>query len=208
MTLIARKDAIAMGLKRYFTGKPCKHGHVSDRLVSNKYCCQCNDVRRAENSEKNREYHRNRHSKLRDSENARKREYRLNNPDVVSEQSRIQRERHGAKRIAYNKAYRQNKKHIVRAAEARRRAIEMKATPPWISDFDELVFIEAYDLARARSESTGIDWHVDHMIPLAAKSACGLHVAANIQVIPATINRRKMNRMILTEPLQWLGVMQ
>lgn len=27
--------------KRYFTGKPCKRGHISDRYVSNRECCEC-----------------------------------------------------------------------------------------------------------------------------------------------------------------------
>lgn len=29
------------GAKRFFTGKPCKHGHVSDRLTSNRACIEC-----------------------------------------------------------------------------------------------------------------------------------------------------------------------
>jgi hypothetical protein len=36
-----RKHAIALGLKRYNTGKPCKHGHVADRLVSTRTCITC-----------------------------------------------------------------------------------------------------------------------------------------------------------------------
>jgi hypothetical protein len=29
--IITRKDAVALRLVRYFTGKPCKHGHVGER---------------------------------------------------------------------------------------------------------------------------------------------------------------------------------
>ena len=39
--IVARKDAKALGLKRYFTGKPCKHGHISERHVSDGGCLRC-----------------------------------------------------------------------------------------------------------------------------------------------------------------------
>lgn len=41
MKLLARSDALAQGLKRYFTGKPCSRGHVAERAVSNRGCLQC-----------------------------------------------------------------------------------------------------------------------------------------------------------------------
>ena len=41
MKIITRKEAIAHGLKRYFTGKPCKHGHVADRYSSTGHCECC-----------------------------------------------------------------------------------------------------------------------------------------------------------------------
>ena len=41
MELISRKDALAQGLKHYFTGKPCKRGHVSHRFVSTRQCACC-----------------------------------------------------------------------------------------------------------------------------------------------------------------------
>ena len=37
-----KKEAIEKGLIRYFTGKPCKHGHIAERLVSNDVCVACN----------------------------------------------------------------------------------------------------------------------------------------------------------------------
>jgi hypothetical protein len=38
--IITRADAKARGLKRYFTGKPCKHGHVAERYLCG-LCCKC-----------------------------------------------------------------------------------------------------------------------------------------------------------------------
>src|SRR5690554_607527 len=49
MKKLSRAEAIERGLTRYFTGKECKRGHISERMVSTKTCVFC----KAEN-EKNR----------------------------------------------------------------------------------------------------------------------------------------------------------
>lgn len=36
-----RKAAKMAGEKHYFTGKPCKHGHIADRLTANGQCFEC-----------------------------------------------------------------------------------------------------------------------------------------------------------------------
>jgi hypothetical protein len=36
-----RKEAKEQGLSRYFTGKPCKYGHVSERSTSTRICVIC-----------------------------------------------------------------------------------------------------------------------------------------------------------------------
>lgn len=36
-----RQDAILQRRTTYYTGKPCKRGHLSERRVSNKICLQC-----------------------------------------------------------------------------------------------------------------------------------------------------------------------
>jgi hypothetical protein len=39
--VISREEARAEGLTRYFTGKPCKHGHVAERHVASCGCMVC-----------------------------------------------------------------------------------------------------------------------------------------------------------------------
>jgi 5-methylcytosine-specific restriction endonuclease McrA len=41
MELISCKAARLAGKRYYFTGKPCKSGHVSERLVSGRVCAEC-----------------------------------------------------------------------------------------------------------------------------------------------------------------------
>lgn len=42
-----RWEAKAKGLKRYFNGKPCKWGHVSERLTSCGRCFECHKAKKA-----------------------------------------------------------------------------------------------------------------------------------------------------------------
>jgi len=41
MEIITRKEALEKGLKYYFTGKPCKHGHIDKRYTLNAVCQEC-----------------------------------------------------------------------------------------------------------------------------------------------------------------------
>jgi hypothetical protein len=39
--IISRKNAKKLGLKKYFTGKPCKNGHTSERYTITGICTEC-----------------------------------------------------------------------------------------------------------------------------------------------------------------------
>jgi len=39
-------EAKRLGLTRYYTGKPCKHGHIAERLTSCGRCCECHYIKR------------------------------------------------------------------------------------------------------------------------------------------------------------------
>lgn len=41
-TKVSRAEAKLTGAKRYFTGKPCKYGHIVERFVANETCVECN----------------------------------------------------------------------------------------------------------------------------------------------------------------------
>jgi hypothetical protein len=60
-----------------------------------------------------------------------------------------------------------------------------------VDELTDICMKEAASLVRLRTEATGIKWTIDHIVPLGHKEACGLHVAANIQVVPATWNFQK-----------------
>lgn len=147
--IISMKDAKARGLSTYFTGKPCKRGHVSDRSVQSWDCVECSK--------------------------ARARERYASNPSSA---------------VAYGST---------------RRARKIRATPAWDEDFTTFVTLEAHALKVMREQSTGFRWQVDHMVPLKARTACGLHTWANPQVIPAWMNQWKRNKLTLTRPGDWIS---
>lgn len=45
MQIISKAEARSQGLPRYFTGKPCRRGHVSERYAGNGNCCDCKKLR-------------------------------------------------------------------------------------------------------------------------------------------------------------------
>jgi 5-methylcytosine-specific restriction endonuclease McrA len=45
MKIISCAEAKALGLKRYFTGAPCKRGHIAERATVNSTCCECSNLK-------------------------------------------------------------------------------------------------------------------------------------------------------------------
>jgi hypothetical protein len=70
--IITRAEALAKGLKRFFTGKSCKRGHVVERRVDTGDCAECVNQR-------NRKW---RATNL-DAELARSRKYRSTHPNAT-----------------------------------------------------------------------------------------------------------------------------
>ena len=50
--IVTRAQAKVAGLLRYFTGKPCKHGHVSERFTNKGVCRECKNIWAFKNPEK------------------------------------------------------------------------------------------------------------------------------------------------------------
>ena len=106
--IITRDGARALGLKRYFTGKPCTHGHVAERWMSGGKCTVCRREWRAANLEKVKE---------RDRERARR--YRAADPERARENWRRWRDAHPQARRMWQIA---NKDKISKRQAAQRRA--------------------------------------------------------------------------------------
>jgi 5-methylcytosine-specific restriction endonuclease McrA len=71
--IVTRAEAKALGLTRFFTGKPCLHGHISERTVSSKGCLACQKVIRDRNPEYSKSYYRANADRLKAAQIARNR---------------------------------------------------------------------------------------------------------------------------------------
>lgn len=93
---------------------------------------------------------------------------------------------------------RNNPEYLARhnASRAMQRATLLRATPKWTDvKLMELLYSEAKSLTKA----TGIQFHVDHEIPLNHPLVCGLHVPENLCVISAKRNMAKQNKFSLDD---------
>lgn len=171
--LITRAEAKVLGLKRYFTGKVCKRGHIAHRTTLDARCCECGKGFSARHRAANLEATR-----------TKDREYRQRNRERYNE---------------YLAAYRTEKRDIVRAAEkrwrtnnpGRKRALgakyylaKKKRIPPW-ADLQAI---------RVFYENCPEGYEVDHIHPLQGTRISGLHTIENLQYLPASTNRAKGNR--------------
>jgi hypothetical protein len=104
-TIISRKAAREAGAKRYFTGDPCKHGHIAERLEVNGSCCECTRLKRLTAYHANIEEERRKQKIRRDSD-----------PNNAAKK--------WARRAKRDPGYAERSKSWRLAHEARRRAIE------------------------------------------------------------------------------------
>jgi hypothetical protein len=93
------------------------------------------------------------------------------------------------------------KRHPERAAAftAKRRAQKNNATPSWVKDseWEHFVHDEVYEAAKLRTLATKVKHEVDHQVPLISDVVCGLHCAANFQVLTKYENIAKSNSWVL-----------
>lgn len=155
------------GYKRYFTGQPCKYGHVAERLTSNGSCIECAYAHRRSHPE----YDRTNDAKRRGTE------YR-----------RVQ------KRNAENLRRQRPDVKVMRRAERMKRIADQKCRTPSWANLDAIKLV--YLVAEQRTRLTGIPHHVDHFYPLNGKTVSGLHVPLNLRVIPARENLLKGAKLV------------
>ena len=117
-------------------------------------------------------------------------EYRKNNREKIAETStRWANNNRAATRKGSLQVYRRNKPRYL-AQGAKYRAAKKQAVPLWFEK-DE---VELLYKCAASQRKTGLDVHVDHIIPLQSSVVCGLHCMSNLQILSSIENRQKGNR--------------
>lgn len=171
---ISMTAARAAGLIRYFTGKPCKHGHVAERFVGNRQCVECG---RSRNS---RFYAENQ-----DRERARSREYAWENKEARRSYRNQNIEKSRGYVIAWAKAHPDKK----RAVENRRRARKCKAGGTYTAaDVAEIFEDQRGRCAYCPTVLTRKNRHIDHIQPIAMG---GANDRSNLQLLCQPCNSSK-----------------
>ena len=189
-----RKEAQDIGAKYYFTGEPCKHGHIAPRKTKGA-CVECLKVEWQQAAEKRADYFReyNRREDVKDRKNE---WYEANREQVIQAAATRPLE---VKRV-YQKAWKERNTVWVRADTKARRRKHRLATPKWLTQAQKGQIRELYKIAITMTKTTGEQYVVDHIVPLRSEFVCGLHVPWNLRVIPRQENLLKSNKLIDTPP--------
>jgi hypothetical protein len=98
------------------------------------------------------------------------------------------------KRKEVRGAYYLNNKDKNAARASKRRAAVKSAIPKWAEEEKiSRLFVEA----KKWSKILGVKLHVDHIVPLNSPVVCGLHCFDNFQLLEASANLSKSNRLEL-----------
>lgn len=177
----AREEAKASNSIHFDPVIPCaKHLHVSKRYTKTGSCHECEKQKGRLMARK----HRNKRRGYMET-------WRSENVDKI--------------RDGWQSWYAENRDEVLRkdkedpirrarmtAHRMQRIASQKRAT---LSNLSVEDFLHVYSHRDALSQAEKQQFHVDHYYPLQGKTVCGLHVPWNLQVIPATENISKGNKM-------------
>ncbi len=188
--VIRRFSAINQGLTRYFTGKPCKNGHVAERLTANGDCIICKRSSRSDWARRNR-----------DCYNAYYKRWCKENPQAAKEMRRRGWIKWAAKNQEYiaekTREYAKANPEMRAAATNRYRARKMNCSGSYTAEqAAELLIAQEYLCAYCDADLRTVKKAVDHWMPL---SRGGSNDISNLQWLCMSCNSRKSNR----DPLEF-----
>ena len=148
----------------------------------------------AANSEERHRKAREDYVENREEINRKHKEYREANREELKRKRDANRE----EKKRYDREYAKSNPAKIAAASSRRRAMIRKALHP---DHDKNIEDTIFELRDRLTAKTGIQFHVDHIIPI---SRGGWHHHANLKVIPSKLNLEKWAKLDYQLPDCWV----
>lgn len=182
-----RSEARKLNSPHYFTGKPCKHGHISFRYTLKGVCGECSRLYSIksfkEDPDRIKENKKRYSIANRDKERARCKKWRELNVEKYKESQKKWESRNAEKR---------------RLMASHRRAMIAKAGGTYsIEQIQEMLNSQGYTCADANcNKSLTNGYHIDHIIPLCKG---GSNYISNIQCLCQKCNTSKGSKM----PNEW-----
>jgi len=170
------KEARQQGLPRYFTGLLCKRGHLSERYAVGGHCVECDNQR----------------ARPEDQRKATLKRYYEGHKEKCMTATNRWRKSSGMA-YEYTKRTRAKNPALVYFSNAKRHASKLQRTPPWLNK-SELFEIQCIYKYCSALRSIGLEYEVDHIVPLQGDSVSGLHVPWNMQILTSFENGTKGNR--------------
>lgn len=192
LEIVSRADAKAQGLKWYFTGVPCKHGHIAERQVVNGRCRECGKAGSIANNAKHRdEVNRVLREKYADDPlkyKERVRSYRKNNVALCKAKREEFDEVNPGWRKRVHKEWVKNNPSKMRMYDQNRRARKVAGGGTISHDIVDKLMTLQQGKCPCCGKSLDAGFHVDHIMPLALG---GSNTDDNIQLLTPACNREK-----------------
>jgi 5-methylcytosine-specific restriction endonuclease McrA len=205
-----RAEARETGSKRYFTGEPCKHGHISPRDTKEGKCVQCVNERNMARVNADRDAHNAKRRAYRASNadaaeacrqrakeyyhaNAKERmayiqRWRKLNPEKHKQYGRDYHRRYPDKTKAYTKAWRSANPEQRRAQVAVRRTRLLSAEGTYNKGDIQSLMQKQHGNCAICLKKLPSNYHVDHITPLARG---GSNWPTNLQLTCPSCNTQK-----------------
>jgi len=182
MEIILRKEAKRLGLTYYYTGKPCKHGHIDKRQTSNGGCIICIGEYVKRHPEKRKET---------------VKKWDRNNRDKKREKLKRWRRNNKEKAALLSKIWKQKNPDKIQANIRKRRAIRLGCKDRhFIADIKLLEINQ--NMCCYWCGSKLMKYHIDHIIPLSISKDDS---PANICLSCKECNQSKGAKL----PQEWSG---
>lgn len=177
-----RTEAIRKGESFYFTGKPCKYGHIEKRRVIGKTCVECARLKDIETRSKRTSYHAN---------------YQKSRKEETRKIQERYREKNREKIRIYDSERRQLPEvKINRAKHQRARNLSKRAAGGAVNKSQiDYLFLKQKSMCASCNKKLS-SFHVDHITPIALGGSSEIE---NLQILCRECNLKKGAK----DPIDW-----